>query len=271
MRLTVVGSGTGLPLAERGSPCLVVQEEGTVLVLDAGPGSLRELVRTGVDPRRVAALLLTHPHLDHLGDLPAWLFAFRNPAYAREVPLVLGGGPWLGPHLALLGELHGRQVAPPEPPVVADLLRGALTLGAMRVEALPVAHAPGSLGFRITSLRDGGVAAYGGDAEETEELVALGRDADLFVLECSLPDGSPAPGHLTPAAAGRVIRGSGCRRALLTHFYPGWDPRGALPAAGRGQRVEAAVDGFSLEVVPLTGRGGATGAGSLPPRTRGPS
>ena len=55
---------------------------------------------------------------------------------------------------------------------------------------------------------------------DSEEIVALGRRADLLILECSMPDARKVEGHLTPGECGRIARQAQARRLALTHFYP---------------------------------------------------
>jgi len=65
--------------------------------------------------------------------------------------------------------------------------------------------------------------AYSGDTGPCEALAELARGADLFLCECSLPDGMTIEGHLTPSGAGAAAAAAGVRRLVLTHFYPECD------------------------------------------------
>ena len=69
-------------------------------------------------------------------------------------------------------------------------------------------------------------------------VVRLGRGADLFLLECSVPDKRKVAGHLTPEECGRIAADAGCRHLVLTHFYPvfeGCTPRRCVRRAFRGR------------------------------------
>ncbi len=90
MELTVIGSGTGVPSLRRGSPCLAVKAAGRLLVLDLGAGSLRALLRYGLNFSAIDVLALTHLHPDHVGDLVPFLFATRySLGYTRQEPFRL--------------------------------------------------------------------------------------------------------------------------------------------------------------------------------------
>ncbi|MDX1778689.1 MAG: MBL fold metallo-hydrolase, partial [Thermodesulfobacteriota bacterium] len=107
------------------------------------------------------------------------------------------------------------------------------------LKGFDMVHSESSVGFRVTS-RDDRAVAYSGDTDFCESLIALGRDVDLLILECSFPDSRKVEGHLTPALAGRVARESGCKKLLLTHLYPPCDDENI---------VAVVKDQFSGEVI----------------------
>ncbi len=222
-RLIILGSGTVVPQAGRSTSCYLVDDgEGGVLLVDLGPGALQRAAQAGYELPAVRAVLLTHIHPDHCADLVTLQFALRNPLLARRaaplqvcgtaaVPLLVArlrnAWPgWLGVDPSLLA----LSVVEPGPVTLA---------GPTRIEAFRVEHSTSSLGYRLV-LPDGFVLAFSGDATEGADLMDLGRDSDLFVLEAAAPDRQPVPGHLTPTRAARVAAACGTRHLLLTHFYP---------------------------------------------------
>ena len=56
-----------------------------------------------------------------------------------------------------------------------------------------------------------------------KNVVELGRDADILILECSMLDKKKVDGHLTPSLCGRIADESNCKKLVLTHFYPSCD------------------------------------------------
>ena len=75
LRLTVLGSGTAIPVRDRFPAGYLVQSKDSNVLIDCGPGTLRRLAETGVDLDAIDAVLLTHYHTDHCADLAALLFA----------------------------------------------------------------------------------------------------------------------------------------------------------------------------------------------------
>ena len=91
MKVTILGSGTAVPVADRFPSGVLVEAGDQVLVVDLGPGVLRRLAQAGRGPEHITTILLTHYHTDHCADLAALLFALRNPMYAGRPPLTILG------------------------------------------------------------------------------------------------------------------------------------------------------------------------------------
>ena len=112
MILTVIGSGTSIPSAERASPCLHLAAGGRNALIDAGSGSIRELARRGHDIRSLDALFLTHFHPDHTGDIVPLLFALKNPEMGAAGSLLIGGPRGTDDYLKDLEGVYGGWIRP---------------------------------------------------------------------------------------------------------------------------------------------------------------
>lgn len=251
-RLIVLGSGSAVPRAERGTACYLVDDgAGGALLVDLGPGALQRAAVAGYPLERLTGVLLTHAHPDHCADLVHLLFALRAPGVRAGLPPL----PLFG-HAALRlltsrlrNAFRGWLAAPGEGHVFHDVAPGAeLALGASHARAYDIAHHASSLGWRLR-LPNAFELAFSGDAMEGAQLEPLGADADLFVLEGAVPDAAPFGKHLTPTRAARLAEACGARALLLTHLYPDTDredPRAAVRAhftrpwglAADGLRVE---------------------------------
>ena len=75
LHVVLCGSGSPLPSAERAGPCTAVIAGGRMFLVDVGPGSTENLRLWGLPRGRLAGVLLTHFHSDHIGELGEVIFA----------------------------------------------------------------------------------------------------------------------------------------------------------------------------------------------------
>ena len=92
LHVAVVGSGSPLPDARRGNPCAAVIASGRIFVVDAGERASETMNRMQLAPSRIAAVLLTHFHSDHIGGLGT-VNLQRWVADAAQTPLRVLGPP----------------------------------------------------------------------------------------------------------------------------------------------------------------------------------
>ncbi|MCR9247988.1 MAG: MBL fold metallo-hydrolase [bacterium] len=248
MKLTVLGSGTAIPVPDRFPAGYHLATGDTSVLVDCGPGTLRRLAQTGHGIRDLDAVLLTHYHTDHCADLAALFFALRSPTFAGRPPLDLYGAPGLERLVARLRdawpwlEPRGYELR------LHELPPGEREIHDLRVTAVPIRHTAQSLGYRIATAT--GTAAFSGDADECEELVELARGTDIFVCDCAAPDGAKMDGHLTPGLAADYAERAGARTLVLTHFYPECDGHDLRAMAARRYHGEIvlATDLLCLDV-----------------------
>ena len=224
MDVIILGSGTAIPLVDRGSPSIALVIDGKPILLDIGFGTLRQLGKVGISYEQVERIFLTHFHPDHTADLIHFLFASKNPTVlSRRKPVVLTGPSGTA---RLMEALHGAYPdwirLPPEMMQIEELeIRRDVQrdLGDIRIMATPTNHTDHSLAYRIED-RAGKAVVYSGDTGFCQPVIDLARGADLLILEASFPDGAEEKGHLTPSQAGRMAAMAHVKRLVLTHFYP---------------------------------------------------
>jgi len=216
----VIGSGTGIPSLRRGSPGLFALAENARILIDSGPGALRKMLEVEITYRDMDLILYTHLHPDHVADLVAILFASKYGDLPRENELLCAGGVGFKSYFEKLNSLYGSWIEPKSYQLtIKELSKDPLLYRGIKVLSKPMAHLPNSMGYRI-EFEGGKSVAVSGDTDYCQNLVELGYQVDLLVLECSFPDGKKVEGHLTPSLAGRIALESRCKRLLLTHLYP---------------------------------------------------
>jgi ribonuclease Z len=216
--LHLLGTGAALSTADRTTTMLAFEGE-SVLVVDCGGDVVHRMLKAGLDLDRIAALVLTHEHPDHVGGFPLfmekiWLSERRRPipvcgpASALDVAKRLFGtfdtSGWKG-----LPEIEWREV-----PLEQDA--SVWEDEHWKVTAAPGEHSVPVIGLRVEDLRGGGVVTYSADTERAESIERLARGADILVHEAT----GEMKGHATPREAAEVARGADVRRLVLIHIPP---------------------------------------------------
>jgi phosphoribosyl 1,2-cyclic phosphate phosphodiesterase len=253
MRVTFLGTGTshGIPMIgctcavcqspdprnKRLRPSILVEHDGTSVLVDATPDVRAQVLRVGL--RRLDAVLLTHPHADHLlglDDLRAFTWQTPLPIFGSEATLA-----------------DVRRVFPygctEKPQYIGvprfDLRRidtgNEYRIGALCFRAVAVRHHRMTVfGYLVNN-----DLAYVTDCNLVPpETVAALRGVTVFVL-----DGlrhRPHIAHFTVAEAVAVAQQVAAPLTLLTHICHELDhatTEAALPAG-----VRMAYDGLRLEV-----------------------
>jgi ribonuclease BN (tRNA processing enzyme) len=224
MHLIILGSGTGIPMTQRGSPSLLFYADEGPILLDIGPGSLRQLSRVGIPFEKVNRIFATHFHPDHIADLVHFLFATRNPSVLdKRAPFVITGPQGLKDLLGMLQRAFGHWLDISSDIMTVDELSiekpDRRHFSSFQVISQPLKHTPHSVAYRF-ELLSGKSFVYSGDTGFCSEIIELARGAELLVLECAFPEGRRAEGHLTPSEAGQIGTSAKVGRLLLLHFYP---------------------------------------------------
>ncbi|WP_300675344.1 MBL fold metallo-hydrolase [Desulfoluna sp.] len=225
-RITLLGTGTCVPSLSRSACAALVQTETETLLIDSGPGTMRRLLEVGVSIDDLTGIFFTHIHPDHTAELVPLLFATQYPECRRTRPLQIYGGKGFGAFFEKLKGVYGGWIDPGPGLVSLTELsvagRDLFHHGDLAVLTGPVVHRPESLACRVV-FSWGRSVVFSGDTGPSEDLVALAQGADLFVCECSTPDGEAVPHHLTPSLAGEMAKTAQVGTLVLTHFYPACD------------------------------------------------
>lgn len=251
--LTILGSGSGVPTADRGPAAYHVQIGDSSLLLDSGAGAGRTMQRFGIDHRRLDYLFYTHLHPDHIGDLVPLLNAQRiTPGFSRQRSLCIYAPRGFRRFFETMVQAYGHWLADAEFAFsIVELWEDRVVIEGGRpawcFQSLPMNHS-NCIGYRIESA--GASLAYSGDTDQCENIIDLARQVDVLVLECSFHDDEKVVGHLTPAQAGAIANTAKCRTLLLTHFYPNTDPEACVAQCANlcDAEVMAAYDGMHLRI-----------------------
>ena len=263
MRVTVLGKSPSWQDAGGACSGYLLQSGETSVLMDCGNGVFAKL-RQQVDYVDVDAVLISHLHADHFLDLVPYSYALT---YApRQQPVAVHT--WPGTD----SPARPRLIAPPGARetfrrVVGawgneDLIEKAFRLeeyesgatvqvGPIRATFQEVPHFITTYAINVTA--DGtGKVTYGADSRPGPELVEFARDADLLLVEATLPrpERSGVRGHMTPEEAGEHGRLAGAKRVVITHISDELGDDWAREEAERGYGgpVEVAREGATYDV-----------------------
>lgn len=251
MRLTVLGSGSGLPTARRDTCCLLLESGADPVLVDCAGGIVSKLARVGIELPRLRRVVLTHDHVDHVYGLPHLLHAravhggcepltvFAPGATLRRVEGMIDLHDLRG---ARYPEVVLREI-PLEPGRVID------ESGHLRISSTPVRHGRDTVGLRFDAAGTG--LAHSSDTLACDALAELARGVELLLHDCGGLHADRELGsgrqHASAREAGEVAAAAGAGQLLLMHL--GADDAAmvrameAEAAASFGRPVRAARDG----------------------------
>lgn len=221
MRLTVVGCSPAWPNPGGAQSGYLVESGGGSLLLDCGPGVLARLRAASLWPDP-DAIVITHFHLDHWGDLVPWVWGalyLRGRQLEPRKPVL-----WVPPRgiakLAEFGGLLGFVDMFERVFELAEYEPGeTFSAGGCMVTATAVPHYTlDAYALRVSA--GDRTMVYSGDSGPAGALVDAAHAADLFVCEATLFSGDverDLRGHLTLDEACGTFEASGATQLLLTH------------------------------------------------------
>ena len=237
--------------------CLeVLLHSGRRIIIDAGTGIrlLGDCLRTTVATVRIH-LLLTHNHWDHLIGLP-----FFSPIYREDSEIQVDGWPLAFQALRRVFDDHmgdgffpvGFEQLKAHISFLNEVARKPLVLDDVQIDALPLNHPQGCLGFRFQEekytfvfITDNELGLDGG--YRFPEFVKFCKGSDLLIHDAQyLPEEMPVHrgwGHSTYEETVRLALEAGVKSLLLTHHDPGRSDRAVREIVNRAQQLASACGG----------------------------
>jgi ribonuclease BN (tRNA processing enzyme) len=207
MKVTFLGTGTCIDTTKAQS-CVLVESDETKILVDIGIGAFTRLKDEEING--IDAVLITHNHLDHNGDLLALLKAR-----------------WLkgGDELAIYGPIGMKAFIESLLEAYAYLRRklrfkvfedSEFKIGDFEIKTIPTFH---SIVSRAYVISEGDkTLVVSGDTRAFRELMEV--KCDVLIHEMSLPFGYESRDHTTPENMSEVLEFCRANEIYLTHMYP---------------------------------------------------
>ena len=275
IEVTLLGTGSPIPDPNRAGPSTLVRAGGQVFLVDCGRGVLQRAAAVGVGAAGLSALLLTHLHSDHVGDLgdlliTRWITTFApNPA-----PLPIIGPPGTAETVEATLKAFGHDIgyriahhadlnAPPAVEVHEYTEGPVWDRDGVSIRVAPTDHRPvaPTIGFRIESGAASVVLA--GDTVPCAGLDELASGADALVhtvirkdIVINIPQQrlkDICDYHSSVEEAAATAARAGVRTLVMTHYVPALVPGQeeqwrALAATQFEGRIELGDDLHRVEV-----------------------
>ncbi|MDW7732792.1 MAG: MBL fold metallo-hydrolase [Methanolobus sp.] len=193
--------------------------DGKPVLFDCGCGVLGRIVEAGYEHTDIGNIVLTHLHLDHVGDVLALLKA--NWLVGKTDMRIFGPQgtqEWFGRIMDTYDYLRGRFE------VEITELAGGETFTPQgtgcRITCTPTVHSTPSLAYRVEC--GGKAVVYTGDTEPSGPVFAFANGADVMIHECSFPPGFEMTNHTTPDMFTDILEQVplNVERLYFMHLYP---------------------------------------------------
>ncbi len=241
-KITVLGSGTIVPVAGRKCAGYLLDNSGELLLVDCGPGILGQLADINADFSGLENILITHFHYDHISDLFALILSMNMRSGGGKILNITGPGgisdiiynakKYLFPY---------EEGYKPENINIREIGPGGFKLMDLDVTAERTFHTGESLCYRFSDNK-GHSFFFSGDTEYNENIVKLGKNTDVAVVECSHSEGNYVPGHMTWPGILSFYEKAAPGKLVLTHFYQDFLDEGINEQTANNKNIVFAKD-----------------------------
>jgi ribonuclease Z len=215
MKLTVLGSGGSAQTADRA--CASYLLDGKIMI-DVGPGSYRNLLKSGNDPLRVSALFLSHLHGDHFFDFGTliWGMSFLQRTEQLAVFGPTGTSEMVKKMLSMANTPSSFMKFGLD---VIEIKAGErFEFQGLKVMTAPGNHVIEDIAYRVDDI------CYTGDTAPSDSIIDLASGCSLLIHESSGLEENESllktVGHSSSRQAAIVASRSNSKKLLLAHLSP---------------------------------------------------
>ena len=257
MDITLLGTGSPVPMQNRASSGYLIEIGDEILVFDHGAGAHQNFLRTGYKATDLNTIFFSHLHTDHCLDYARLVHSRWDqgaglipelqvyaPAYMQRMTDLLFAEngvfhPDLNGRLNSDGSmkvyLNRGGVLPrrrPSPVITPIHDRQEIESDRWKMSIREVFHQPGYIEpYALRLETESGVLVYSGDTGPCDGIVEISQDADVLIHICYFISGTftdpsrplASSGHLEAA---RTAAAANVKTLVATHFTPQMDAPG---------------------------------------------
>lgn len=282
MRVTLLGTGSPIPVLGRAGTSLVIETEDEKFMIDCGPNTVHRLIENEINYGEIEDLFITHHHLDH--NAAFYNFVFTSWAQGGRESLTVYGPDKTDTLVESMYDIYEEDLEYRKDIYPTDgmsdietvnLTEGfSTTIDDHTITALEVEHSIETYAIKVTDDETGQTFVFSADTSKTAALTEFARDADVLVQDACIgpydEDRVPKEGlvwdqyrtdtpyssnavyenHCTAEDAGEIASSAGVRTLVLTHFLPYRDTDEMYEQAKRSfdGSVVIAEDGLGLDI-----------------------
>jgi len=282
MRITLVGTGSPIPVLERAGTCLIVETGDEKFMIDCGPNTVHRLLEQDISYGEIEDLIITHHHLDHNASF--FNFVFTSWAQGGRESLTVYGPDGTDTLVESMYDIYEddlqyrKEIYPTEG--ITDIETKEInegfstTIDDHTITTLPVHHSIETYAVKVTDPSDERTFVFSSDTSKIPELEGFARDADVLIQDACIgpydEDRVPDEGlvwdqyrtdtpyssdavyenHCTAEDAGEIASAAGVEALVMTHLMPyrDTDEMRARAAQSFDGTIMVAEDGLELDI-----------------------
>ncbi|MDD5441153.1 MAG: MBL fold metallo-hydrolase, partial [Candidatus Omnitrophica bacterium] len=224
-----------------------IKYKDTNILIDPGPGSLVNILknRERLNPEELNAVILTHKHLDHSGDVNVMVEAMTRGGHAKK-------GALIAPRDAFGADGVIYKYLCQYPKEIVILKKGKFSVGDIKFDVVTRnLHGAETYGLKMDF--GGKIVSFVGDTKYFRELAGFYRGTDILVLNVVFTKKRKEYDHLSIDEALELVKEIKPKRAIFTHFGMNFinqefNLRDKEYTSSTGVKVKCAYDGMNIDL-----------------------
>jgi ribonuclease BN (tRNA processing enzyme) len=240
--VTILGSSDAFCSGGHPHATYLLESRQATLLVDCGPTVLLSLKRQGVDTASIDFVVISHMHGDHFGGIPFLLleYVYERP---RTRPFTIYGPRGIAARVWTLVRAFYPDVLPETLPFRLDFVElepeQPTRVADLEMHPVRVPHQDEDVSLAVRFTCGDKRVLYSGDSPWDDRFIALARDVDLFLCECTAYE-APMGRHIQWTTLKPLLPSLTCKRLVLIHL--GAEMRAHCAELG----VECASEGLKI-------------------------